>query len=93
VAAGVDAAAGGAADVDATAVTGAGAGEDAVEDPSAPEEAPTANSTETTLIVIAPAVAIAVFLSIVCSSLRVPGEPVSAGHSMQPKPDEGRRTH
>ena len=78
---------------DADVTAGTGVGDDAAEDPSAPEEAPTANSTETTLIVIAPAVAIAVFLSIVCSSLRVPAEPIAiACHSTQPKPDEGRRT-
>jgi hypothetical protein len=64
---GADAA--GAGDADAA---DAGTGAEAAEEPSAPEAAPRANSAETTLIVIAPAVATAVFLSIVCSSFRVP---------------------
>ena len=74
---------------DADGTAGTGVGDDAVEEPSAPEEAPTANSTETTLIVIALAVAIAASPSIVCSPLRVPGETGFSCHSMQQKPDEG----
>ena len=68
----------------------AGRGRRLAEDPSTPDEAPTAKSPETTLIVIAAAVAIAVFLSIVCSLLGF-GEPcLRAPYTT--RADEGRRT-
>jgi hypothetical protein len=69
-----------------------GWGDDAAADPNTPDPAPSAKIAELTPMVIAAAVAIAVFRSIACSLVRIPlGTTQSICPMRQPDADEGRR--